>query len=73
MFTTNDAMQDQSAELEQYFVLEYLKSKGHTMESARLLPPEAFKLLMTEASTYASVKIAEVQDTAEIVKKIHAH
>jgi len=73
MFTANDAMQDPSAELEQYFVLEYLKGKGHTMESARLLTPEAFKRLMTEASTYASTKIAEVQDTAEMVKKIRAH
>jgi hypothetical protein len=73
MFTPNDVMQDPSAELEQYFIGQYLKSKGHTPESARLLPPEAFKRLMTEASTYASTKIAEVEDTAEMVKKIRAH
>ena len=71
MSTPENVMQDPTAELEQYFVSEYLKGKGHTPESARTLPPQEFKRLMTEASTYASAKMAEVQDTAEMVKKIH--
>jgi hypothetical protein len=73
MSTPNYVMQDPSAELEQYFVGEYLKGKGHTLESARLLSPEAFKRLMTAASTFASAKMAEVQDTAEMLKKIRGH
>ncbi len=64
-------MEDPEARLEQMYIEEYLHGKGHTWESARKLPEEETKRLMTEASTFASTKLAEVNARAHAVEDIH--
>ncbi len=64
-------MQDPDAQLEKHYIEEYLAARGYTWESAHKLPEEEFKRLMTEASKYTSVKLAQVEDKAELARKIH--
>lgn len=57
--------------LERYFIEAYLASKGHTWEKLRGLPEGDVRRLMTEACTYASTKLAEVEARAQFVRDIH--
>ncbi len=69
--TNNFVLEDQDAQLERMFFEEYLHSRGYTLaDLSRLLEAEA-KRILTEASTYASVKVAGVKDKAEFVRKLH--
>lgn len=63
-------MRDLDAQLEKHYIEEYLIDRGYTWESAHELPEEEFKRLMTEASKYASVKLAEVEDKAKLAREI---
>ena len=60
-----------SDQLEQHFILEYLKSKGHTPETARALPEAEAKHLLAEASQYASARLAEIETRAHFVEEVH--
>ncbi len=64
-------MEDPNAQLERALIVEYLKSKGHTFESLHRLPEAEARLLMTEASLYASARLAEVETRANVVHEIH--
>jgi hypothetical protein len=64
--------QDPNAGLERMFLQAYLCSRGHTLESLRELPAEEAKRLMTEASIYASSKLAEVEARAHFVRDLHS-
>jgi hypothetical protein len=68
----NPVMQDPTAELEQYFVAEYLRGKGLDLQTVRALSQDEFKRVMTEASTYASLKLTEVEDKAQFLRKIRS-
>lgn len=64
-------MEDPSAKLERMYIEEYLKSKGHTWESVHAISEGERKRILTEASTYASVKLAEVEGKAKVVDELH--
>jgi len=64
-------MEDPEAKLATVYIEEYLQQRGHTLESLCTLPKEQAKQLMIEASTYAAVKLAEVDTKARAVKEIH--
>ncbi len=64
-------MQDPTAQLGKMYIEEFLRSKGHTWESVCQLPKEEAKKLMTDASTYAAVKLAEVYAKAHTVEELH--
>ncbi len=64
-------MEDPQAKLGRMYVEEYLRNKGHTWASVRALPEEAAKKIMVEASTYAAIKLSEVDARANVVKKMH--
>ena len=49
----------------------YLKGKGYTMDEVKKLPEGEAKRLMTEASTYASSKMAEVEIRAHYMQELH--
>ena len=51
-------------ELEKQLIDEYLKSKGHTRQSLQKLPAETAHKIMSEASTYVSCKLAEIENKA---------
>lgn len=67
----NTLMDDPERKLENEFVLEYVHSRGYTLEQARRLPPDEFKKLMTDANTYAAIHVAEVENRARMVGEIH--
>ncbi len=64
-------MEDMHAFLEKTLIEAYLKGKGHTLEDLKNLPEAEVKHLMTEASTYASGKLAELEERAHFVKELH--
>lgn len=64
-------MEDPQANLERMYFVEFLHSKGHTMESVQELPESEAKRLITDASTYAAVKVAEVEQRAHLVQELH--
>ena len=64
-------MEDPEAKLATVYIDEYLHGRGHTLESICSLPKEQAKQLMIEASTYAAIKLAEVDTKARVIKEIH--
>jgi hypothetical protein len=59
------------AYLEETLIETYLKGKGYTLEALKDLPETEVKQLMTEASTYASNKLAEVELRTHFVQELH--
>lgn len=49
------------AELERVFIDEYLKHRGYTSDRLNKLPETEAHQIMSEASTYASGKLAEIE------------
>lgn len=64
-------MEDPQAKLGRMYIEEYLRNKGYTWDSVRALPEQAAKKIMVEASTYAAIKLCEVDARANVVKQIH--
>jgi hypothetical protein len=64
-------LEDKQAELARSFIEERLKSHGYSLKTICELPPEEAKRMMIEASIYASIKLAEVEDRAHFVHSIH--
>ena len=58
--------------LERKYLLEYLESKGLNFENLAELPKDEQQNLMSEASKYASLKLAEVESRAKFRQDIHA-
>lgn len=55
----------------EHFLLElYLECKGLTLHSLNSLPETQAKKLRTEASIYASSKLAEVEARADLVRRL---
>ena len=57
--------------LEKALIEAYLKGKGYTLEDLKNLPEVKARQLKTEASTYASNKLAEVELRAHFVHELH--
>ncbi|PYR42130.1 MAG: hypothetical protein DMF93_06590 [Acidobacteria bacterium] len=66
-------LQDQTAILEQSFIDDFLRMRGHDAATIRSLPQAERNALLTQASTYAAAKLAEVESRAHYVHDIHAH
>lgn len=58
--------------LEKQLVEDYLVSKGYTKERLQHLPQEVVKMLMKEACTYASLKLAELESKSKFREDIRA-
>lgn len=63
--------EDIHAFLEKTLIEAYLKGKGYSLEELKSLPEKEAKQLMKEASTYASGKLAELEDRAHLVRELH--
>lgn len=59
--------EDPQARLETSYIEAYLAGKGYRWCGLRSLPAEQVKKLMTEACTYASNKLAEVETRSRLV------
>ena len=57
--------------MEKTLIEAYLKGKGYTLEDLKALPEAEARQLRTEASTYASNKLAEVELKAHFVHELH--
>ena len=57
--------------LEKTLIEAYLKGKGYTLEDLKGLSEAEGRRLKTEASTYASNKLAEVELRAHLVRELH--
>jgi hypothetical protein len=66
-------MEDSQAGLARLYVEQYLRSKSFSTKSLRDLPEEEARRLMVEASTYAALKLAEVETRAHMMGDIHGN
>jgi hypothetical protein len=57
--------------LEKKFIEEYLLSRGYRRSDLQKLSKQEAKALMAKASTYASLKLADIESRSRFVKKIH--
>lgn len=64
-------LEDMHAFLEKTLVEAYLKGKGYSLEDLQKLPKAETKQLMKEASTYASGKLAELEERAHFMQELH--
>lgn len=64
-------MEEIHAFLEKTLIETYLKGKGYKLEELGGLPEAEAKRLMREASTYASGKLAELEDRAHFMHELH--
>ncbi len=64
-------MQDPHAHLARMYVEEFLRSKGLDAERVRDLPPETARRMMVEASTYAALKLAEMEKKSQVIQELH--
>jgi hypothetical protein len=67
----NLVLEDQQARLARTFLDEYLHHKGLDFQQLAELPAQTRKQVMIEASVYASVKLAEIEDRAQLVRSLH--
>ena len=58
------------ADLELMYIDEYLREKGYSIRELDALPENEAARLMTEASQYASLKLAELESRARLRTKI---
>ena len=65
--TTGDPL----SELERAFIIEFLHTRGHTLESARALPQADAHALLQEASIHASCRLTEVESRAHYIDDMH--
>ncbi len=67
-----DSQEEIHAELEKSLINEYLKRKGYTLESLNKLSEDEAHRIMSEASTYASGKLAEIENRARYTNNLQA-
>ena len=65
------AVEDPHAQLEHAFIEASLRERGHSLKDLSKLPEAVARQLMTEASTYASARLAEVEARAHFVHEAH--
>jgi len=62
---------DQTAPLERALIAEFLERRGVTLNSLSQLPEAEARALLREASSYASMRLAEVESRAHYVHELH--
>jgi hypothetical protein len=65
------AMEDPEGQLEQALIEEFLRARGLDSVTLHTLPDDKAKRVLTEASVYASARLAEVDARAHFVHRIH--
>lgn len=64
-------LRDQQELLALSFIEEYLRREGYSFEMLGTPPSERAKALMVKASIYASTRLAEIEDRAQLVTSLH--
>jgi hypothetical protein len=65
------SLEDPQRQLEQAFIAEFLRLRGYEPAKLDVLPVPERELLMKQASTWASGKLAEVDTRAYFVHEMH--
>jgi hypothetical protein len=65
------AVEEPERSLEKALIEEFLRARGLDSPALRALPNDEAKRVLTEASLYASAKLAEVEARAHFVHEIH--
>ena len=65
------ARTDQTAQLEQAFMNEYLERLGYTTDTLSALPAPDAEAIRKAASLYSSARLAEMESRAHYVHEIH--
>jgi hypothetical protein len=64
-------MQDKYFLLERAFIDDFLRLQGYDFHSVQALPEDQRLAMLTEATKYAAVKLAEVEARAHYVHDLH--
>ena len=67
----NVTTMDPRAELARRYFEEFLRERGLTWESLLALPETESRQLCIEASTYAALKMTEIEDKAKLAHVLH--
>jgi hypothetical protein len=59
------------AQLEQSFIDEYLRTRGHDPHALSALPAPEREALLKDASVYASSRLCEVESRSHFVHEVH--
>jgi hypothetical protein len=62
---------DPTEPLEEAFIDEFLRARGHDRHSVHTLPEDQARQLLTDASVYASSKLSAVEARAHYVHDLH--
>ncbi len=65
------ARDDFHAELERALMVTYLRAGGHTLGSARNLPPADREALLKAANSYAALKLTEIEARTRYLDAMH--
>ena len=57
--------------LERQLIIDFLKEKGYKLEDLRRLPRKHSKALMSQACTFASLRLAEIEARSQFRQKTH--
>jgi hypothetical protein len=60
-------------QIEQAFIEEFLRSRGHDRRTAEALPEAERHALLAEASVYASSKLSEVESRSHYLDELREH
>ena len=66
-----ERLEDPQAELAQVLIEEYLRRYNQTLATVGSLPAAERKHILTQASIYASMKMAEIENRARVVHGLH--
>ena len=66
----NAELRERHAILERAFIDEFLAKRGYTLQSVDRLPPGDREPLLRAAATFATLKLAEIEARARLVKEI---
>jgi hypothetical protein len=69
--TETNPIQPTLGELERTLISEYLRGRGHDRKTIEALPEPERHALLTEASTYASARLTEIESRSHFVHDIH--
>jgi hypothetical protein len=67
---TRTVVEGPQSVMEKMLLEEFLRGKGYQLKDLHTLPDEQARALMTEASKYASLKMAQVESSAHFREKI---
>lgn len=67
----DQSLRTAQSHLERAYMEEYLRSLGLSLDELRLLPTAKARELMRAASTYASMRLSEVESRSHLVEELH--